>query len=123
MSDARLVDPRPTTSPTGGGPASEPLPDDLALEAAGRLRVLCLVVIGLWVIGLIMNHLIAPYLGLPPDKVVPWPAVADLLALTCVALSLLVYRIAPRLARSGSRLFTVAIGYEVVVAFAIGVIN
>jgi serine/threonine-protein kinase len=123
MSDTRLIDPRPSTSPTSGGAAGEPLPDDLTLEAAGRLRIVCVVMIALWAIGLLVNHLVAPYLGLLPHQVIPWPPIADLLALTSLAVSLLVYRVAPRVARSGSRLFTVAIAYEVVMAFAIGVIN
>jgi hypothetical protein len=125
MSDPRLLDPRPLTSPTGGGPAGEqPLPDDLALEAAGRLRIACLVLITLLlVVGLTMNHLVVPYLGLPDGQVIPWPPIADGLAVGCLALSLVVYWLAPRAARSGGRLFTVAIAYEVVVAFAIGVIN
>jgi hypothetical protein len=123
MSDARLLDPRPITSPTGVGSASVPLPDDLALEAAGRLRIVCLVCIGLWVMGLVMNHLVAPYLGLPADQVIPWPPIADVLAVGCIALSLVVYRLAPRAACLGGRLYTVAIAYEVAMAFAAGVIN
>jgi serine/threonine-protein kinase len=123
MSDARLLDPRPITSPTGGGTVSVPVPDDLALEAAGRLRIACLVFTGLWVMGLLMNHLVAPYLGLPADQVVPWPPIADVLAVGCLGLSLVVYRLAPRAACLGSRLYTVAIAYEVAMAFAVGVIN
>jgi hypothetical protein len=123
MSDARLLDPRPITSPTGVGTASVPLPDDLALEAAGRLRIACLVFIMLWLVGLTMNHLVAPHLGLAADQVIPWPPVADVLAIACLVLSMVVYRLAPRVAHSGRRLFTVAIVYQVALAFAIGVIN
>jgi serine/threonine protein kinase len=123
MSDPKLLDPRPLTSPTGGGPASMPLPDDLALEAAGRLRIACLVFIAIWVILLTMNHLVASYLGLAADQVIAWGRVADLLAISCLALSLVVYWLAPRAACYEGRLFTVAIAYEVLVAFAIGVIN
>ncbi len=123
MNAPRVLDPRPATPPTGAGPPSEPLPDDLALEAAGRLRVACLVFIALWLTGLVMNHLVAPRLGLAPDQVIPWPRVADVLAIACLALSLAVYWLAPRVARDSRRLFTVAIGYQVALAFAIGVIN
>jgi serine/threonine-protein kinase len=123
MSYARLLDPRPITSPTVGGRAGEPLPDDLALEAAGRLRIACLVFIGLWVMGLTMNHLVAPHLGLQADQIVPWPRIADVLAIASLALSLVVYRLAPRAASAGSRLYTVAIAYQVAMAFAVGVIN
>jgi serine/threonine-protein kinase len=123
MSDPRFVDPRLITSPTGVGTISMPLPDDLALEAAGRLRLVCLVIITLWTVGLVMNHLVAPFLGLAPGQVIPWPPIADLLAIACLALSLVVYWVAPRVARSWSRLFTTAFAYEVAVAFAVGVIN
>jgi serine/threonine-protein kinase len=123
MSDPRLLDLRPITSPAGGGPASEPLPDDLALEAAGRLRIACLVFSALWVISLVVNHLVAPYLGLPADQVIPWPPIADALAVGSIAVSLVVYRLAPRAAGISGRLFTLAIAYEVAMAFAVGVIN
>jgi serine/threonine-protein kinase len=123
MSDPRFVDPRLITSPTGVGTISMPLPDDLALEAAGRLRLVCLVIITLWMVGLVMNHLVAPFLGLAPGQVIPWPPIADLLAIACLALSLVVYWVAPRVARNWSRLFTTAFAYEVAVAFAVGVIN
>jgi serine/threonine-protein kinase len=123
MSDPRLVAPRPITSPASGGPASEPLPDDLTVEAAGRLRIACLVLGTLWVIGLVVNHLVAPLLGLPSDQVIPWPIIADVLAVGFLGLSLLVYWLAPRAAGIRGRLFTVAMAYEVAMAFAIGVIN
>jgi hypothetical protein len=123
MSDPRLVDPRPITPSTGVGPASVPMPDDLALEAVGRLRLVCLVIITLWVVGLVMNHLVAPFLGLSSRDMIPWPPIADVLAIACLALSLVVYWVAPRVARPWSRLFTIAIAYEVAVAFAVGVIN
>jgi serine/threonine-protein kinase len=123
MSDPRLVDPRSSTSPAGLGPASVSLPDDLALEAVGRLRLVCVVIITLWVVGLVMNHLVAPFLGLSPEQMIPWPPIADVLAVACMALSLVVYWVAPRFARAWSRLFTIAIAYEVAVAFAVGVVN
>jgi serine/threonine protein kinase len=123
MSDPRLVDPRSSAPQTGVGPAGAPMPEDLALEAVGRLRLFCLVIITLWVVGLVMNHLVAPFLGLSPREMIPWPPIADVMATACLALSLVVYWLAPRVARTWSRLFTIAISYEVAVAFAIGVIN
>lgn len=47
----------------------------------------------------------------------------NVLALGCIALSVLVYRRAPADAVAGARLFNVAIAYEVAMAFAIGIIN
>jgi eukaryotic-like serine/threonine-protein kinase len=123
MSDPRFVDPRPPTSPTHGGPLGEPLPDDLAIEAARRLRVACLALATLWLIVPLMNHLVTPHLKLGADQVVPWSPMADALAIGCLLLSLVVYWIAPRAASIPGRLFNVAIVYQVAVGFAAGIIN
>ena len=123
MSRPGLLHPLPLTSPASGASGAESLPDDLAAEAAGRLRVAAMVVLGLWATLLVVNHLVAPYLGLQVDQVVPWPPVADLLAIGCIALSAVVYHVAPRVASVPGRLAVIAMGYEVALAFAIGVIN
>ncbi len=123
MSDPRLLDPRPSTSPSAGPPATESIPDDLAVEAAGRLRIACVVMSSVWGLVLVTNHLVAPYLRLQPRQGVPWFPVTDYLALASLALSLLVWWVAPRVARQGSRLFVLAVGYQVALAFAIGVVN
>lgn len=123
MSQPGLLDPLPTTSPASGAAGAESLPDELASEAAGRLRVAAMVMLGLWITGLVVNHLIAPSLGLRPDQVVPWPPIADILAVGCIALSAAVYYLAPRASHEPERLAVVAMAYEVAVAFAIGVIN
>jgi serine/threonine-protein kinase len=78
---------------------------------------------GIWAILLLMNHLVAPLLALPLDQVVPWPPVADALALGSIVLSLLVYRAAPEAARRGAPLVTLALGYEIALGLVIGVIN
>ena len=77
MRDASFLDPRPTSNPTGAGASDAVLPDDLSEEAAGRLRIACIVFGTLWVIGLSMNHLVSPRLGLSTDQMIPWPPVAD----------------------------------------------
>ena len=123
MNGPRLLDPRPITSPAAGASDPAPLPDELAHEAAGRLRAACVVLAGLWAISVVVNHLIAPYLGLADGQVVPWPPVADLLAAACIALSAIVYRLAPQAARIPGRLSAVAMVYQVSLAFAVGVIN
>ena len=123
MNGPRLLDPRPITSPAAGASDPAPLPDELAHEAAGRLRAACVVLAGLWAISVVVNHLIAPYLGLADGQVVPWPPVADLLAAASIALSAIVYRLAPQAARIPGRLSAVAMVYQVSLAFAVGVIN
>jgi eukaryotic-like serine/threonine-protein kinase len=116
-------DPHQVTSAAPADSGADPLPDDLAQEAVGRLRVMTLVIVGLWTMGLIVNHLVAPKLGLDLSQMVPWPPFADLLAAACIALSTLVYWLAPRAVRVPGRLFTVATAYQVTVAFAVGLIN
>ena len=123
MPDSRLVDPRPLSTQSTGAPHSEPVADELALEAAHRLRVVCVVLAVLWIVGLTTNHLVAPNLGLPADQVIPFPPIADFLAVGCIALSGVVFWIAPRAASIAGRLSTLSLVYEVLVSFAVGVIN
>jgi eukaryotic-like serine/threonine-protein kinase len=123
MSPSGPFDLHPITSPASGAEGADALPDDLAAEAAGRLRIAALVMAGLWSIGLVVNHLIFPYLELRPEQVVPWTVVSDLVGLGSIALSAAVYYVAPRVARDPERLAVLAIVYEVVVTFGIGVVN
>ncbi len=123
LSDAAFLRPRSRPITTGPPPPTDPLPDDLAPESARRLRVACVICTALWTLFLAVNHLIAPHLHLLPGQVIPWPPIADALALGVVLLSLTVYRWAPRAARAGTLLVTVGIAYEIALAFAIGTIN
>ena len=123
MSPSGPFDLHPITSPATGARGPEALPDDLAEEAAGRLRMVALIMAGLWGIGITVNHLIFPYLDLRPEQIVPWTPVSDLVGLMSIALSAAVYSIAPRAARDLEQLATIAIAYEVAVAFGIGVVN
>jgi hypothetical protein len=123
MTHPGYLDPRPVSAASGADTGAEPLPEDVAQEAVGRLRLLTLVIVGLWTIGLLINHLVAPNLGFDLSQMVPWPPLADVLAVACIALSALVYWLAPRVVRVPGRLFTVATAYQVAVAFAVGVIN
>jgi eukaryotic-like serine/threonine-protein kinase len=123
MSPSGPFDLHPITSPATGAGGAEALPDDLAEEAAGRLRIVALVMAGLWGIGITVNHLIFPYLDLRPEQIVPWTPVSDLVGLVSIALSAGVYAVAPRVARDPKQLADLAIGYEVAVAFGIGVVN
>jgi hypothetical protein len=124
MRHSRLVSPTlrssesvVTTRPDG---SSEPLDG----SAVVRLRIAAVAWGVLWLLlGLVNKHLIAPSLALPADSDIPWPPAADGLALLCVTLSALVYFLAPRLANDPSRLVNVALGFEIVLAFAIAVID
>ena len=123
MTDRQRVDPHLQTTPSSPGTTLDRLPDDLVLEAVGRLRIACLVWMVLWSTMLAMNHLVAPLLDLPVDQVIPWPPIADALAIGCILLSGAIYRFAPRVCRDPKFLMQIGLAYEVVLAFAIGVIN
>ena len=123
MTSSGPFDLQPITSPTTGVAAADAFADDLAAEAAGRLRIAALVMAALWGIGLLVNHLVFPYLSLRPDQIVPWTPVSDLVGVVSIAVSAAVFAIAPRVARNPDRLSTVAITYEVALAFGIGVVN
>ena len=122
LDHGRRLDLASRTTPAGAEPGRA-LPDDLAAEAAQRLRVACLVFIALWAVVLVMNRLVAPRLGLPVDQVVPWTPIADAVALGWIAVSLAVYLAAPRAARRGALLFRIGYAYEIVLGFAVGLIN
>ena len=64
---------------------------DVLADAVGRLRLACAVWIGLLVTGVVVNHLIVPWLHLPADQVVAWTPVADALAVVGILISALVY--------------------------------
>jgi eukaryotic-like serine/threonine-protein kinase len=123
MSPSGPFDLQPITSPATGAQGAEGLPDDLAEEAAGRLRIVALVMAGLWGIGITVNHLIFPYLDLRPEQIVPWTPVSDLIGLVSIILSAGVYAVAPRVAQDPERLAVLAIAYEVAVALGAGVVN
>jgi tRNA A-37 threonylcarbamoyl transferase component Bud32 len=123
MSDQQLVQPQLRTAPTDQGLASTPVPVDLLTDTVRRLRVACVVWMALWIIGILVNHLVVPRLGLASGQVVAWPRVADVLAAVCILVSILVYRFAPIACQRAETLVDLGIAYEVVLAFSIGVIN
>lgn len=120
----RLVAPTLRTGETPDAIPSDGLPDDLARQTASRLRIAAAVWGLLWLLlGLVNNRLVAPWLQLQPTAVIGWTRVADALAILCVALAAGVFYYAPRAARSAAALVNVGIAFELVLAFAIGVIN
>jgi serine/threonine-protein kinase len=111
-----------TTSSTTGG-ADSSLPDELVGEIVQRLRIAAAVWIGLWVIGLVMNHLVRPLLELPADAVLAWPPLADVFAVVFILLSAALYRWAPTCRSQGHKLVNVGLAYEVLLAFGVGIVN
>src|SRR5580765_8704625 len=97
--DSQLVQPDVRTTSTDPGPSATPVPTDLLTDAVHRLRLACVVWAVLWTTAVIVNHLILPHLQLDPGQAIPWPPVADVLAVVCIVVSGLVYRYAPVAAR------------------------
>jgi hypothetical protein len=121
VNPGRQLDVAVRTTPAAGKAVGE-MPEDLALEAAQRLRIASLLFVALWAILLVMNHLVAPRLSLPLDQVVPWTRIADAVAIGLIGLSVLVYRAAPAAARRG-RLIALGFSYQIALGFALGLIN
>jgi tRNA A-37 threonylcarbamoyl transferase component Bud32 len=122
-SDPPRVQPQLRTTPTALGPITTPVPADLLTDAVRRLRLACVVWMVLLTTVIIVNHLLLPWLHLRAGQVVPWPRIGDVLALACIGASALVYRYAPVACKRPDTLVNLSIGYEVVLALAIGVIN
>jgi eukaryotic-like serine/threonine-protein kinase len=120
--NSRVVQPHLST-PTDEALLATPEAHDLLEASVRRLRVACLVWTALWTTALLVNHLLLPLLALRRAQVVPWPPVADGLAVGCVLVSGLVYWLAPVACRQPSTLVNLSLAYELVLAFAIGVIN
>ena len=123
MAHRARIDPRVNTVSSVSGTADASLPDDLVEESARRLRIAAGTWIGLWTIGLVMNHLVRPVLNLPADLVLPWPPLADWFAAFYIVVSILLYYRAPTLERQGKQLTNIALAYEAVLALGIGIVN
>ena len=75
MSDSDLLETQLPTTPTttrSRARAAEQLPEDLLRESAQRLGILALVWVGLFTIGLVLNHLVAPLLDMDMRDLIPW---------------------------------------------------
>ena len=118
-----LVQPRPPNPPSDEASLATSFPGDLLEDTVRRLRVACIVWMVLWATAIFVNHLILPSLSLRAGQVIPWPPLADGLALTCIAVSALVYRFAPIACRQPDTLVNLGLAYELILAFSIGLIN
>jgi len=98
-------------------------PDILYCESARRLGFLSLLASVVWGALLAGNHLVVPRLHLPDASIVPWGPAADALAVLCILLSLGLYFLTQQLWAQSRRIVILGLWYEVVLAFAIGVMN
>ncbi|HET9726617.1 MAG TPA: serine/threonine-protein kinase [Gemmatimonadales bacterium] len=124
MSESELLETQlPTAPSTLAGAGADELPDDLLREATDRLGILARVWAGLFVIGIVMNDLVAPLLHLPMRDLIPWGRPADVVGLLSIALSVWLWRYTRRLTCQPRRALDLALGYEVLLALGIGIVN
>ncbi len=125
MSRPELLETQLATTPVtrGGSGRGDELPDDLLREATQRLGILALVWAGLFVIGVVMNDLLAPLLDMEMRDLIPWGRPADAVAAFCIAASLLLWRYTRRLTCRPRLALDLALVYEVFLALAIGIVN
>jgi hypothetical protein len=125
MTPSELLETQVTSTPASRAREErvEELPDDLLREATHRLGLLAAVWAGLFVIGLVMNDLVAPLLDMPMRDLIPWGRPADVVAVLSIAVSLWLWRYTRRLTCNPRRALDLALGYEVLLAFGVGVVN
>lgn len=123
MSQAELLETRLTTAPRLHSADDEALPADLLREATQRLGILARVWAGLFLIGIVMNDLVAPRLNIPMRDLIPWGRPADLVGVLSIGLSFWLWRHTTRLSDRPEVALDLALGYEVLLAFGIGIVN
>src|SRR5690349_1230165 len=124
MSDAELLETQLPTTPTSQmGVTADELPEDLLREATQRLGILAAVWAGLFVMGIVMNDLVAPLLRLPMRDLIPWGRAADVVAVLSIALSVWLWHYTRRLTCRPRVALDLALGYEVLLALGIGIVN
>ncbi|MEP6687223.1 MAG: serine/threonine-protein kinase [Gemmatimonadales bacterium] len=126
MSDSDLLETQLPTTPVTSRPGArlaDELPDDLLREAAHRLGILALVWAGLFVIGLVLNHLVAPLLDMDMHDLIPWGRAADTVGVISIAVSLWLWRYTRRFTCDPRWALDLALWYEVLLALGIGIVN
>jgi hypothetical protein len=101
----------------------EELPDDLLREATHRLGLLAAVWAGLFVIGIVMNDVLKPLLHLPVQEMIPWGRPGDTIAVLTIAATASLCWYTRRLTCNPRLALDLALVYEVLLAFGIGLLN
>jgi serine/threonine-protein kinase len=126
MSDSDLLETQLPTTPTttrSRARAAEQLPEDLLRESAQRLGILALVWVGLFTIGLVLNHLVAPLLDMDMRDLIPWGRAADIVGVIGIGVSLWIWHYSKGCDCNASRWLDVALWYQLLLAFGIGIVN
>ena len=125
MTPSELLETQVPSSPASqaGARRVEELPDDLLREATHRLGLLAAVWAGLFVIGIVMNDVLAPLLHVPMGDLIAWGRPADVVAVSSIAASLWLWRYTRRLTCNPRKALDLALMYEVLLALGVGVVN
>ncbi|HEX3234367.1 MAG TPA: serine/threonine-protein kinase [Gemmatimonadales bacterium] len=125
MTPSELLETQVTSTPASRAAAErvEELPDDLLREATHRLGLLATVWAGLFAIGIVMNDVVAPRLQLEMRDLIPWSRPADVVAILSITASLWLCWYTRRLTCRPRVALDLALAYEVLLAFGIGVVN
>jgi serine/threonine-protein kinase len=117
--------PRGDTTPAGSAGRSPvpTLPLDLLQQSTRRLRIACLLWVGLWSLGFVLNNFVAPAVSpdRPLDDAWPWPG--NPVAIGVIVVSLLVFAMTHRKRVAGMRALDLGLWHEIGIALAIGVVN
>jgi hypothetical protein len=125
MTPSELLETQVTSTPASraGAERVEELPEDLLREATHRLGLLAAVWAGLFVIGIVMNDVVAPLLDVSMRDLIPWDRPADVVAILSIAASLWLWWHTRRLTCNPRQALDIALVYEVLLALGIGVVN
>ncbi|MFL5493084.1 MAG: serine/threonine-protein kinase [Gemmatimonadales bacterium] len=125
MTPSELLETQVTSTPASQASAArvEELPDDLLREATHRLGLLAAVWAGLFLIGIVMNDVVAPLADVPMRDLIPWDRPADVVAVLSIAASLWLWWYTRRLTCKPREALDLALVYEVLLALGVGVVN
>lgn len=125
MSECELLETRLPSTPTSqpGGAATEALPEDLLRDATRRLGIVALVWAGLFAVGILMNDIIAPLVDMPMGDLIAWGRPANIVSVLSIAASAWLWWYTRRLSCRPRLALDLALVYEVLLAFGIGVVN
>jgi hypothetical protein len=119
---SRLIETEIGNPPADRTPVSrQGLPEDLLQEAAHRLGIMCLVIAGLWIANLVLAHFLQPLPTKMPDTAIL--RLFDIMGLVALVVSLGLYWYTRKSARHPRLLLNLGLGYELLVALSIGLLD
>jgi serine/threonine-protein kinase len=119
--DSQLLAPGSQLPSSSQPSSSSPLPADLLEQASRRLGIMCLVIAGLWIANFVLAHLLQSAPTKQPDIAIM--RLFDMMGVVAVVVSLALYWYTRRPGRNPRLLLNLGLGYELLVALSIGVLD